>query len=66
VNLAGTGHYSDDLPINVGSGDELSIADFASTVAQIVGSRGELVFDPSKPDGTPRKLLDSSRVRALG
>jgi GDP-L-fucose synthase len=50
----------------VGSGDELSIADFASTVAQIVGYRGELVFDPSKPDGTPRKLLDSSRVRALG
>lgn len=59
-------NYSSDLPINVGSGDELSIGDFASTVADVVGYRGNLVFDTSKPDGTPRKLLDSSRVRALG
>lgn len=59
-------NYSSDLPINVGSGDELSIGDFAATVADVVGYRGKLVFDTSKPDGTPRKLLDSSRVRALG
>lgn len=58
--------YSNDLPINVGSGDELSIADFAATVADVVGYQGKLVFDTSKPDGTPRKLLDSSRIRALG
>ncbi|MCK1518864.1 MULTISPECIES: GDP-L-fucose synthase [unclassified Bradyrhizobium] len=59
-------NYSSELPINVGSGDELSIGDFAATVADVVGYRGNLVFDTSKPDGTPRKLLDSSRVRALG
>lgn len=59
-------NYSSDLPINVGSGDELSIGDFAATVADVVGYRGKLVFDTSKPDGTPRKLLDSSRVRTLG
>lgn len=58
--------YSSDLPINVGSGDELSIADFAKVVAEVVGYQGKLVFDTSKPDGTPRKLLDSSRIRALG
>ncbi|MGV7217054.1 GDP-L-fucose synthase family protein [Bradyrhizobium sp. UFLA05-112] len=58
--------YSSDTPINIGSGDELSIADFAATVADVVGYQGKLVFDTSKPDGTPRKLLDSSRIRALG
>lgn len=59
-------NYSSDVPINVGSGDELSIADFAAAVAEVVGYEGKLVFDTSKPDGTPRKLLDSSRIRALG
>ncbi|AMA59742.1 GDP-L-fucose synthase family protein [Bradyrhizobium sp. CCGE-LA001] len=59
-------NYSSDLPINVGSGDEVSIADFAATVADVVGYEGKLIFDTSKPDGTPRKLLDSSRLRALG
>jgi hypothetical protein len=58
--------YSSDLPINVGNGDELSIADFAGMVAEVVGYQGKLVFDTSKPDGTPRKLLDSSRIRSLG
>lgn len=59
-------NYSSDLPINVGSGDELSIANFAAVVAEVVGYGGKLAFDISKPDGTPRKLLDSSRIRGLG
>jgi GDP-L-fucose synthase len=59
-------HYSDDLQINVGSGHELSIADLARLVAEVVGFEGELVFDASKPDGTPRKLVDTTRLRALG
>ena len=58
--------YSDDLQINVGSGHELSIADLARLVAEVVGFEGDLVFDASKPDGTPRKLVDTTRLRALG
>ena len=52
--------------INVGSGQEISIAALARLVQQVVGYRGELIFDTSKPDGTPRKLADSSRLHALG
>ena len=52
--------------INVGSGQELSIADLAGMIQGIVGFDGELVFDTSKPDGTPRKLADSSRLHTLG
>ena len=52
--------------INVGSGEEISIADVARMIKGIVGFDGELVFDTSKPDGTPRKLADSSRLHALG
>ena len=59
-------HYSEESTINVGSGAELSIADFAETMKRVVGYAGELVFDASRPDGTPRKLLDSSRLDALG
>ena len=58
--------YSDDRPINIGAGVEISIADFAAVIADTVGYKGRLVFDTSKPDGTPRKLLDSSRILALG
>ena len=58
--------YSDDRPINVGAGKEISIANFAAAVAETVGYKGKLVFDTSKPDGTPRKLLDSSRILSLG
>jgi GDP-L-fucose synthase len=53
-------------PINVGTGSEISIRDLALLVADIVGYRGELVFDTSKPDGTPRKLLDASKMQGLG
>lgn len=52
--------------INVGSGQEISIADLARLVQRTVGYQGELRFDTSKPDGTPRKLADSSRLHALG
>lgn len=52
--------------INVGSGQEISIADLAVMIKNIVGFDGELVFDTSKPDGTLRKLADSSRLHALG
>jgi GDP-L-fucose synthase len=52
--------------INVGFGEDLSIADLARTVAQVVGYQGDLRFDTSKPDGTLRKLMDSSRLRSLG
>lgn len=52
--------------INCGAGSDISIAGLAELVARIVGYRGTIAFDPSKPDGTPRKLLDSSRIAALG
>jgi len=59
-------HYSDEAPINVGSGAEVSIRDLAALIAEQVGFTGEIRFDTSKPDGAPRKLLDSSRLAALG
>ncbi len=58
--------YSNEAIINVGSGQELSIAALARMIADIVGFRGELVFDSSKPDGTPRKRLSTERMDALG
>lgn len=59
--------YSDaQALINVGSGQEISIGDLARLVRDVVGYQGEIVFDTSKPDGTPRKLADSSRLHALG
>ena len=51
---------------NVGCGEDLTVAELARLVAEIVGYRGEIRFDPSMPDGTPRKLLDVSRLFALG
>lgn len=51
---------------NVGCGSDVSIRQLAATIAEVVGFDGEIVFDPSKPDGTPRKLLDVSRLAALG
>ena len=58
--------YDEPEPINVGVGDDLSIAALAELVASIVGFTGDLVFDPSKPDGTPRKLLDVTKITELG
>jgi GDP-L-fucose synthase len=59
-------HYDDDAPINVGTGTDVSILELAHLVAEIVGFRGEIATDPSKPDGTPRKVLDVSRINRLG
>ncbi|MGY1723806.1 GDP-L-fucose synthase family protein [Blastococcus sp. SYSU DS0533] len=59
-------NYDDPAPINVGVGADLSIRELAELVADIVGYRGRLEFDPSKPDGTPRKLLDVSKIHDLG
>ena len=59
-------HYSDESHINVGSGREISILDLAAMVARIVGYGGAITCDASKPDGTPRKLMDSGRLEALG
>ena len=59
-------NYSEPSLINVGSGEEVSIRDLALLVAEVVGYKGELKPDPSRPDGTPRKLMDSSKIRALG
>jgi GDP-L-fucose synthase len=58
--------YSGDEHINVGVGTDMSIADLAALICEIVGFRGALRFDPDKPDGTPRKLLDVSRMTELG
>ncbi|WP_221227646.1 GDP-L-fucose synthase [Rhodocyclus tenuis] len=52
--------------INVGYGEDVTIAELARSVAEVVGYEGEITFDPSKPDGTSRKLMDSSRLNALG
>jgi len=52
--------------INVGTGEDLSIRDLAALVARVVGYKGDVIWDKSKPNGTPRKLLDVSRLHALG
>ena len=51
---------------NVGSGEEISIKDLASLIKNIVGFRGKIIWDNTKPDGTPRKLLDSTKINKLG
>ncbi len=58
--------YDDPQPINIGVGEDHTIAELAELVAKVVGYTGRIEFDPSKPDGTPRKLLDVSRIKALG
>jgi GDP-L-fucose synthase len=58
--------YSGEQHLNIGCGSDLTIAELAETIRDVVGFRGRLRFDSSKPDGTPRKLLDVSRLAALG
>ena len=52
--------------LNVGSGKEISIKDLAEKISYLIGYKGKIVWDKDKPDGTPRKLLDTSRIRSLG
>lgn len=59
-------HYSGAEHINVGFGEDLTIAELARTIAEVVGYSGAIAFDASRPDGTPRKLMDSSQLAALG
>lgn len=59
-------NYNDKELINVGTGEDLSIAELANLIKKVIGFEGELVFDSSKPDGTPRKLMDVSKLRNLG
>jgi GDP-L-fucose synthase len=59
-------NYNDEIAINIGTGKDLSIKDLAELIKEIVGFDGAIEWDSSKPDGTPRKLLDVSRMTALG
>jgi len=59
-------NYDDDAPINVGWGQDISIAELGLMIAQIVGFEGQIQWDSSKPDGTPRKLLDTTKINSLG
>jgi len=59
-------HYDDSDIVNVGVGDDIPIRDLATLIAEVVGYHGDIVLDPSKPDGTPRKLVDVTRLHGLG
>jgi GDP-L-fucose synthase len=59
-------HYSGNETVNIGTGKEVSIGELAQTVKRVVGFEGEIEYDTSKPDGTPRKLLDVSKLTSLG
>ena len=59
-------HYDGEGIVNIGVGEDISIADLAGLVGEAVGYQGKIVYDASKPDGTPRKLVDTSRINGLG
>jgi GDP-L-fucose synthase len=59
-------NYDDEVAINLGVGEDISIKDLAELVQQVAGFEGEISWDSGKPDGTPRKLLDVSKITALG
>jgi GDP-L-fucose synthase len=59
-------NYDDEIPLNVGWGYDISIRELAETISSIVGFKGELLWDTTKPDGTPQKLLDTTRINTLG
>jgi GDP-L-fucose synthase len=59
-------HFDEQGPINIGTGEDMSISEIAAMVKAVVGFNGQIVYDPSRPDGTPRKVLDVSRIRNLG
>ncbi len=59
-------HYSDERPINVGTGEEFSMLELAKMICEVTGFTGGIALDPSKPDGMPRRLCDSTRLRGMG
>ena len=59
-------NYDGEQSLNIGLGEDVSIAEFARLVAEAIGYKGEIVLDTSKPDGMPRKLVDVARLSALG
>jgi len=59
-------HYDGEEIVNIGVGEDLPISELAELVRKVVGFEGEIVYDAGKPDGTPRKLVDVSRINALG
>lgn len=59
-------NYNDKGFVNVGTGEEVTIRELAETIADVTGFEGEIIFNPEKPDGTPRKLMDSSKLHGLG
>jgi GDP-L-fucose synthase len=58
--------YNEPGLINIGTGKDITIKDLAQTIKEIVGFEGELIWDSSRPDGTPRKLMDVSKLTSLG
>ena len=59
-------NYSNSLPINVGTGSDISIQEFSKKISKVVGYKGQISFDTSMPDGTMKKRLDVSRINSLG
>lgn len=59
-------NYDGNEPVNIGSGKEISIRELAEIIRDVVGFKGEIVFDTTKPDGTPRRILDNSKITAMG
>ena len=59
-------NYEDELHLNIGTGEDIAIKDLALLIKEVVGYEGELVFDTSRPDGTPRKLMDVSKIKSMG
>jgi GDP-L-fucose synthase len=59
-------HYNEEEFVNIGTGEELSIGELAQLIKKVVGVKADIMFEASKPDGTPRKLMDSSKLRVLG
>ena len=66
ASLACLDRYDDEEIINIGSGEEITIADLVALMAKVTGFTGKIIFDPTKPDGTPRKALNVSRLKAMG
>ena len=64
--MIATEKYDEDLHLNIGSGQEISIEELAAKISKFAGFEGEIRWDSNMPSGTPRKLLDSARMRALG